>query len=80
MHRLSGLLLLRSNRSSGSFRCTPESPVLAGEPQERNRVAIVQRGCRLEIVADLDLEGLDKLGETLNGYQKILQLWAPEKP
>ena len=59
---------------------TPESPVLAGEPQERNRVAIVQRGCRLEIVADLDLEGLDKLGETLNGYQKILQLWAPEKP
>jgi len=59
---------------------TPESPVLVVEPEERNKLAVVQRGCRLEIVADLDLEGLDKLGETLNGYQKILQLWAPEKP
>ena len=62
---------------SSKFRA--DDPSGLAEAEQQNKLTVVQRGCRLAIHADLDLAGLDRLGETLICYQTILQLWAPDR-
>jgi hypothetical protein len=49
------------------------------ENLQADKLTVVQRGCRLAIIADVDLAGLDSLGKTLICYEMILQLWAPDR-
>jgi hypothetical protein len=44
--------------------------------QSQNQLEVVQHGGRVKIAADLDVTGLDALGETLICYEKILRLWT----
>jgi hypothetical protein len=62
---------------SSKFRA--DDPSGLAEAEQLNKLTVVQRGRRLAIRADVDLAGLDRLGETLICYQTILQLWAPER-
>jgi hypothetical protein len=47
--------------------------------QGANELNVLQRGSRLEITADVDLEGLQNLKEVLTHYEKILELLSPRK-
>jgi hypothetical protein len=62
---------------SSKFPADATSGSAAAEQQ--NKLTVVQRGGRLAIRADVDVAGLDRLGETLVGYEMILQLWAPDR-
>ena len=62
---------------SSKFRA--DDPSGLAEAEQQNKLTVVQRGCRLAIHADVDVAGLDRLGETLVGYEMILQLWAPDR-
>jgi hypothetical protein len=44
----------------------------------RNELNVLQRGSRLEITADVDLEGLQNLKEILTHYENILKLLGPK--
>ena len=51
-------------------------PTVAGPPPFNQRNVLLQ-GDRLQIAADLDLDGVDHLRETLSRYEKILRLASP---
>lgn len=48
--------------------------------QGKNEYSVLQSGNRLQITADVDLEGLETLKEMLNGYETILKLLGGKKP
>jgi hypothetical protein len=54
----------------------PEGSASMTPWQPQNQLEVVQHGGRVKIAADLDITGLDALGETLICYEKILQLWT----
>src|SRR5215469_8400246 len=50
------------------------------EPQTENDYTVLQRGNRLQITADVDLEGIATLKEMLTDYESILRRLAGKKP
>jgi len=45
-----------------------------------NDLNVLQRGDRLEIIANVDLDGLQNLKEVLTHYENILRLLSPKPP
>ena len=55
------------------------APANSGWVSGENELNVLQRGTRLEITADVDLEGLQNLKEVLTHYENILKLLGPRK-
>jgi hypothetical protein len=48
--------------------------------QGENELSVLQKGNRLQITADVDLEGIAELKDILGHYEAILQRLAARKP
>jgi hypothetical protein len=47
--------------------------------QSKNEISVLQNGDRIQIAADVDLEGIDELKDVLGHYEAILQRLSVRK-
>ena len=67
-----------SNKPKGIVTNPQQAKTL--RPQSKNEISVLQHGDRIQITADVDLEGIDELKDILGHYEAILTQLAARPP